>query len=855
MKQTANADPQSITSRGHETKWEIPVRKENSGSCLAVSRESARPLEAVEVSVHTPGRLVVFDGAHREYHRQQVVDRATVIISGSQGTHLFRLTGLDDTVLGECRVRVVARTRIDDSSGRWRQFVDLLHWGLRNDQVANSVVRYEGRGYRTFSFCVPRDHALILNGERYFTADLEDGVELCAATQHDDGMIYELFSSHDPRRLLELDRFRDPRYMRLAEGGTTCMQRVPVEPDCEFFFVLMLYATWMANGDDRWMASHLAAAGRALLHTRNDPDRWSTVFNLPKRVLTLDMWDFTGLADTARTGDNMELHPEKMRFGVMHGDSTGYAAACRALATMLEVAGRGSEAEPWRLLADEVYERLVRVAWKGDYFGHFQYEHPETVDEDFGPGVDPATQLSLSNALALNRGIPHKHAVRIVRRYKRLRSELPADCAAEFVTMWPFFEKGWLAIPGRYVNGGVMGLVGGELAQGALEHGEEAYGVDLLQRTHRMLVEKGGTFPYEWHGRKTSGDPGALTTLDLRPYCNAGFAGEDKNGIPGWTGQGSSNDLSAIPVGRMEAHGIPLEVIDAGTNNGRSCLLIDDGRRGVREITIPVNAAMPAIYLHHTLSAISRDDLLGWITVHYTDGTTHQRYIRQNREIANWWDPVDLTPQGNQHSITSGYDTRVAWRGRNARTWVGTYVWGWNHPHPEKTIDHLTFTNSGLASNWFLLGLTLGSKPKWLGTDPERLNFIANWHSAACLSAIFEGLCGVKSTAPAMRRVILSPRWAATDETEVECCAAYPGSGGYCAYRFRREADALELLIASADDKLHLEILMPPGRTPGRVIVNGHAAEFETRMVEQSCYVSMTLAGYGAATVRVETIS
>jgi len=213
--------------------------------------------------------------------------------------------------------------------------------------------------------------------------------------------------------------------------------------------------------------------------------------------------------------------------------------------------------------------------------------------------------------------------------------------------------------------------------------------------------------------------------------------------------------------------------------------------------------------------------------------------------------PVDLTPPGNMHSITTGYDVRVAWRGRNARTWIGTYVWGWNHPHPDKTIDRLTFTNSGLASNWFVLGLTLGSKPKWLGTDPERLNFIANWHSAACLSAIFEGLCGIQPAAPAMRRVALTPRWAATDETAVECCAAYPGSGGYCAYRFRRETDALELLVASADDHLHLEILMPAGRKPVQASINGCAAEFCTQVVEQSRYACLTLAGRGAATVRV----
>src|SRR5208283_2358884 len=140
------------------------------------------------------------------------------------------------------------------------------------------------------------------------------------------------------------------------------------------------------------------------------------------------------------------------------------------------------------------------------------------------------------------------------------------------------------------------------------------------------------------------------------------------------------------------AHGIPLEVVDPQANCGRACVLLDDGRRGLREISIPVQAARPAIYVHHTFTSSGGDDPVGWVTIHYSDGTTHRQYVRQNREVANWWDPADLTPAGSGHTLATGYDVRVAWRGRNAQAWVGTYIWGWNHPHPEKTIDRLIFT-------------------------------------------------------------------------------------------------------------------------------------------------------------------
>lgn len=813
--------------------------------------DTARPLDAMEVSVSHPGHLSVSDGDHYVYHRQMVVDHATVTIAGAVGTHLFELSNDEGRLLGACRVKVNAQTMIEDGSGRWRRLLALLYWGLRHDKDAHTVVRYHGRAYRTFSFCVPRDHVLVLKGEQYFSIDLKDGVDLCAATQHDDGMIYELFTHHDPRKLHDLDRFRDPRFFKLLEDGTTAVQRVPVEADCEFFFVLMLYRTWMATGDTAWMATHLSAAERALAYTRHDADRWSARYDLPKRVLTLDMWDFAGLDDEARTGDRMELHAEKMQFGVMHGDATGYAAACRALASMLDAAGRAGGAR-WREIAEQVYARIVQVAWQGDYFGHFQYEHPDMAP-DFGAGVEPATQLSLSNALALNRGIPHEHAIKIIRRYQALRLELPADCPAEFVTMWPFFEKGWHALPGRYVNGGVMGFVVGELAQGALEHGEEAYGIDLLQRVHDMLEMEGGTFPYYWFGRGKQEDPGQLTPLDLRAYCNCGFAGEDSNGVPGWTGQGTVNDLSSIPVGRITAHGIPLEVIDPHANDGRACVLLDGRTRGVAEISIPIQATAPAIYLHHAFSARGGDGFVGWITIRYADGSAHRRYVNVNKEVGGWWDPIDIYPPGDPHSSMRGYEARVAWRGRNRTTWVGSYIWGWDHPQPEKHIDSLTFTHSDLPGDWFILGITLGSNAKWLGNAQAPPNVIANWHSAACLAALIEGLCGITPTAPAMRQVALRPRWAASGETDLTCCASFPESGVYCAYSYSYHDDCLTLQVASSADEIAPEILLPPHSTATRVTIDGIELAYHLRVVEQSSYVCVQFVGRGAKTLRIWT--
>jgi len=54
-------------------------------------------------------------------------------------------------------------------------------------------------------------------------------------------------------------------------------------------------------------------------------------------------------------------------------------------------------------------------------------------------------------------------------------------------------------VGGAYCNGGIMPLVGGELARAAFDHGFEAYGVDILRRYFALASEKGES--YLWYFR------------------------------------------------------------------------------------------------------------------------------------------------------------------------------------------------------------------------------------------------------------------------------------------------------------------------------------------------------------------
>ena len=111
--------------------------------------------------------------------------------------------------------------------------------------------------------------------------------------------------------------------------------------------------------------------------------------------------------------------------------------------------------------------------------------------------MDESQQLSLSNAYALNRGtLSHEQAVALIETYQARRAQNDGKIFAEWYSIDPPFTYGF-GTPGEYVNGGIMPLVGGELARGAFDNGFEAYGVDILRRYHAMIERDGGS--YLWY--------------------------------------------------------------------------------------------------------------------------------------------------------------------------------------------------------------------------------------------------------------------------------------------------------------------------------------------------------------------
>jgi hypothetical protein len=133
--------------------------------------------------------------------------------------------------------------------------------------------------------------------------------------------------------------------------------------------------------------------------------------------------------------------------------------------------------------------------------------------------VDEEAQLTLSNPMNINRGLAdHRMAVSILEEYQRRGRATGAF--AEWFSVDPPFPAGIFGdekiVPGMYCNGGIMPLVGGELARAAFEHGMEEYGVAQLRRYEELTRGRTTFLWYFPDGRastiETSTSPDAMPT-------------------------------------------------------------------------------------------------------------------------------------------------------------------------------------------------------------------------------------------------------------------------------------------------------------------------------------------------------
>jgi len=372
---------------------------------------------------------------------------------------------------------------------------------LEHDVASFSVMGKPTRGYRspdTPSIWI-RDHSDIMRGARYWETDMTTAIDRFAETQTADGWLFDYFTML-------------PEKLPCERENWLKFVRVPVEADVEYRFVKAVFLAWQATGDDAWMKRMLPHAERALQYVMTDPWRWDPRHKLVKRPYTIDTWDFDYTAGR-HNWLNFQV-TENTYWGIMHGDSSGYFEAFSLLARLYRVAGQPARAQRWKTTAASFRRRANKVSFNGKFYRHRVPLVPVTI-----PGVNPEGQLTLSNPMNINRGLAdHKMAVSILREYQKRGARMSAF--ADWFSVDPPFPAGIFGdekiVPGMYCNGGIMPLVGGEIARAAFDHGMEEYGLAQLL-TYEELTRNNETFLWYFpDGRpstiETSTSPDAMPT-------------------------------------------------------------------------------------------------------------------------------------------------------------------------------------------------------------------------------------------------------------------------------------------------------------------------------------------------------
>ncbi len=779
------------------------------------------PLDWIEIGARPGDSVLVLDGQGDAYFSAELDQPAAWQVGGALGWHRAEiLTEEGDEIV--VTFRVAAETSIRDHDGVFRDLLQMLHYTMVSEFGESSSCLWNGKIYQFF-ICWLRDHVHVLKGMKYFHGGLKSAIELYRDTQREDGMV---FDNCYPRGLDEntwVVRFTEGGFYLPSQDRRFEMKRIPVENDVEYLYVEGIYYTWKATGDEAWMEGMLDSATRALEYSVHDVDyRYSEKFGLLKRGYTIDTWDFQSEHDRNVEGDIMRVRPGTTRFGVMHGDNTGYAAACRQLAEMLERVGREEEADRYRHRGDEILARLETVSWVGTHYRHHVRE--ETTGYDFG--VDEASQVSLSNAYSMNRGIGQDKMRAIAKTYQGIRNNLPVGSPGEWYTIYPPFERGFGGHSDKwqYMNASVTPIVAGELARGAFGCGEEAYAADILLRLRELGKAHGDRFQCSYTGSIPPPPSRTFAPLDLSPAANGNPRGPATEDVHGWSN--SPNDLQELPGGLQDFSGVPFEVL----SEARAAIVARDGGSH----WLDVEGFHSSLYLLHCMSG-GTTEVAGTLYLEYEDGT-ETCYVRRGQEILSWWMP-ELPPIHGRRKLDIG------WKGKNeVLPYVGVSVGAFDLD-PSRKLLSVGFGGTEDGAEWWVMGATLSDAPSYFPTLPISFGIPNGWGAAAVVYALVEGLAGVVDVDGAFQSVEVSPRWTASGTKEVDVCVAYPASGGYVAYQFRHDPDQkrFALTLTGSGQECRLRVLLPPGvRTASaRETTEGESLPVEVEIVGESGYATL----------------
>lgn len=780
------------------------VFKSGSDRALPLPVSSARPLDQLTVYNPDGSQITVFDGQGRVYFTSSQKPFAGFRVGGSLGNHQVKMKNSKGMV-STATIKVETDTRIDDA-GYYKNMFDLFYRGMCvYDADGEESIEWNGKIYRYFVQW-GLDHCHTMKGMKYFKGSGAEFVDLMKAIQRNDGMIWSFVHTNtDVDYFLTRDKYTG--YTRKI--GNRFFTRQPTENHPEYIYVNTIYQCWKSSGDDQWMKSCLPSAAKALDYGITDPARWSKRFKLLKRVYTIDSWDFAVedeyMPDIGLT-NSMIIDPEKSKFGIFFGDNTGYIKACKELAEMYRYTGMQDEAKKFDTRAEDFLARLNALVWNGKFFRHF-IDEDSTVKRNLG--VDESSQIAQSNAYSLNRFIRNEQKKAIIETYLHLKKSLPPGSPGEWYSIYPPFQKGFERHNAiwQYMNGGVGGHVAGELALGAFSNGYEQYGTDILNRLFELGKKYDNKIWFAYTGSIPAPPPAPVfKPIDLAPYTNMDhFDQGTSNVFPWMNSKRKGDDLRELPLGDQQFANIHFKIIDPSRNGRKSVVAVSRQKNFPKAVQIPFNDTAGCIYLLHTSTKPSSEQVAGVVTFVYADSSRKTNYMIMDKHLTYWW----------FSKLNTDY-SGIAWYGKNqVSEGVGLSWCAINNPSPSKKISHIVLQAPEDDGIYTTLAVSASNREHYVPVKATSFGGPDNWAAAIAMQALLEGLAGVRNeeASQALQQAIVEPRWTTTHSDSIDVCVHFPASGGYVSYNLinRRQLNRIDMLLTGSGKKITLRVLLPHG--------------------------------------------
>lgn len=184
----------------------------------------------------------------------------------------------------------------------------------------------------------------------------------------------------------------------------------------------------------------------------------------------------------------------------------------------------------------------------------------------------------------------------------------------------------------------------------------------------------------------------------------------------GWTDQGA-NDLRFIPRGYQYFRNVPFHIVDKLEEIGNAyrpgCVSLKSTNTPdmpLESKPIEVKGKAPYLYFLHTAAyAGDAGAHCADYIVNYSDGSTVSTPLRVGMEIGEWWNPKDM-----ENAV-------VAWDGQNpVYPHVGFYLYEWQNPHPDKTVDTIVFKSRNTGVSPMLISMTASDEKISIGSAARR---------------------------------------------------------------------------------------------------------------------------------------